>query len=43
MDEGVAEYYLTEESPPGDVLQEGIRRGTLSLRFVPVRARVYGY
>lgn len=37
MDEGVAEYYLSEDSPPGDVLKEGIRNGTLALRFVPVR------
>ena len=39
VDEAVAEYFLMEESPPADTLREGIRRATLSLSFVPVRAR----
>ena len=40
VDEAVAEFFLMEESPPADVLREGIRRATLDLAFVPVRAVV---
>ena len=39
VDEAVAEHFLMEESPPPETLREGIRRATLSLSFVPVRAR----
>jgi len=38
VDEAVAEFFLMEESPPADVLREGIRRATLDLAFVPVRS-----
>lgn len=36
VDETVGELFLLEEPIPADVLQDGIRRATVALKFVPV-------
>ena len=36
VDEIVGELFLMEEPIPADVLQDGIRRATVALKFVPV-------
>lgn len=36
VDESIAEYFITEEEPPVDVLAAAIRKATIALKFVPV-------
>ena len=36
VDETVGELFLMEEPIPANVLQDGIRRATVALKFVPV-------